>query len=199
MKSLAITFFTAIAIVGIALICDVASGKVSTEENGLVGKTTITRDSRGRIISELTVAINGKEWQETSMRQLSYYDNKNEAVTYKKVDGSWMATSKVVTETSNGVPVSLSYFVSSPSGRWVEVAEQKADDLSSNDVVDDVVFDADGNLVMKATYVYKDGERLGIQKEEYGYEDNTQKTRVFYAWNGDRWSKTVSAKVVSEE
>lgn len=199
MKTLAITFFTAIAIIGIALICDVASGKVSTEEAGLVGKTTITRDSRGRVISELTVAINGKEWQETSMKQLSYYDNKNEAVTYKKVDGAWMATSKVVTETSNGVPVCYSYFVSSPSGRWVEVAEQKADDLSSNDVVDDVVFDAEGNLVMKATYVYKDGERLGLQKEEYGYEDNTQKTRVFYAWNGDSWNKMVSAKVVAEQ
>lgn len=198
MKTLVITFFTAIAIIGIALICDVASRNVSEQETGLVGKTVITRDTRGRVITELTMAISGKEWQETAMKQLSYYDNKNEAVSYKKVDGSWAATSKVVTETANGVPVNYTYFISSPSGRWVKVAEQQADDLSSNDVVDDIVFDENGNVVMKATYVYRNGEKLGIQKEEYGYEGDTQNTRVLYSWAGDSWSRTVSTKVVAE-
>lgn len=198
MKTLAITFFTAIAIVGIALICDAASGKTSTEEAALVGKTIVTRDDYGRVISELTLAINGKEWEEAEMRQYSYYDNKSEAVTYKKVDGAWAATSKVVTVTANGMPVSLAYFSSTPRGEWNEVAEQKADDLSCDEVVDDLVFDANGNLVMKATYLYNEDGKVGLDKEEYGYEANSQKTRVQYAWNGNSWIKTVSSKVVAQ-
>lgn len=198
MKTLAITFFTAVAIIGIALFCDYASSSITTDESSLVGRTTITRDSQGRVVSELTVAINGKEWQETAMKQLSYYDNKIEAVTYKKVDGAWIPTTKLVTETDGGMPVSYAYFSSAANGNWVELAQQKVDDLSSNDVVDDVVFDANGNIVMKATYVYHDGEKTGIEKEEYAYEGNTPKSRVSYAWSGSAWNKTLSAEYVAE-
>ncbi len=198
MKTLAVTFFTAIAIVCVAIVCDMASGRNTTEDSGLVGKTILTHDSEGRITSELTIAINGKEWQETSMKQLSYYDNKVEAVTYNKVNGAWTAASKVVTESVNGEPANSTYFEADPSGKWVAVAEQKGDDLSDDEVVDDMVFDAEGNLVMKATYVYKGDNKVGISKEEYGYEGSTQKSRVSYAWVGNAWNKTVSAKLIAE-
>lgn len=198
MKTLAITFFTAVAIIGIALVCDYASTTISASDNALVGRTTITRDSQGRVVSEVTVAINGKEWQETAMKQLSYYDNKTEAVTYKKVDGVWIPTSKLVTETEDGMPVSYAYFTSAPNGSWIELAQQQADDLSSSDVLDDVVFDANGNVVMKATYVYHNGERTGIEKEEYAYEGNTPKSRVSYAWSGNGWNKSLFSEYVAE-
>ncbi len=92
MKTLAITFFTAVAIVALALVCDVTTSAGSDDSKGLIGKTILSRDSKGRVTSELTIAIDGKKWQETFMKQLSYYDNKIEAVTYKKVDGSWLAS-----------------------------------------------------------------------------------------------------------
>lgn len=198
MKSLAVTFFTAIAIISLALIFDVTSSDGVTTASGRVGKTILTRDSQGRVTSELTFAIDGKKWEETVMKQLSYYDNKIETVTYKKADGVWNASSKVVTETEGGKPVRSTFFQASQSGKWIVIAEQKADDLSNNEVVDDLVFDSAGNLVMKATYAYRDGQKVGLQKEEYGYENNKQKMKVFYAWNGNSWSKTVSAKVVAE-
>ncbi len=103
-----------------------------------------------------------------------------------------------MTVTDGGEPVSSTFFEAAPSGRWNFVAEQKSDDLSSSDVVDDMVFDADGNLVMMATYAYRDGVKVGLRKEEYGYDDNKQKTRVLYAWSGDSWSRAVSTKVVAE-
>lgn len=198
MKTLAVTFFTAIAIIALALVCDMAARNFASD-NALVGKTTVTRDAYGRVVSELTVAFDGNEWRETTMRKLSYYDGQNEAVSYEKVDGLWVATSKVVTETLNGQPVSFTYYVASPNGsKWDRVAKQMANDLSSSDVLDDYVFDADGNLVMKATYVYRDGEKLGISKEEFSYQDNTPTSRVSYAWNGDSWDKALSSDFVGE-
>ena len=179
MKSLAVTFFTAIAIISLALIFDVTSSDGVTTASGRVGKTILTRDSQGRVTSELTFAIDGKKWEEAVMKQLSYYDNKIETVTYKKADGVWNASSKVVTETEGGKPVRSTFFQASESGKWIVIAEQKADDLSNNDVVDDLVFDSAGNLVMKATYAYRDGQKVGLQKEEYGYENNKQKMKVF--------------------
>ena len=199
MKTLAITFFTAIAIISVALACDYVSSTATSDANGLVGRTTVTRDSQGRVISELTVTIDGNEWRETSMKKLSYNDNKTEAVSYEKVDGSWVATSKVVTETAEGVAVSNTYYVASANGsKWEQVGRQMANDLSSSDVLDDYVFDADGNLVMKATYVYHDGQKLGIEKEEYSYTDNAPATRVSYAWNGDSWGRALAAEYVGE-
>lgn len=198
MKTLAITFFSAIAIIGVAMFFDMMSVRDNVSEDCLIGKTILTRDAAGRVTSELTIAINGKEWQETSMKQLSYYDNKTEIVTYNKVDGSWSAASKVVSAIVNGEPVSSTYYSATADGKWLAVAEQKEDDLSNSDVVDDLVFDADGNLIMKATYLYKGDSKIGLQKEEYGYEGSTEKTRVFYAWGENHWNKTLSSRIVVE-
>lgn len=63
MKSLAVTFFTAIAIISLALIFDVTSSNGVTTASGRVGKTILTRDSQGRVTSELTFAIDGKKWE----------------------------------------------------------------------------------------------------------------------------------------
>lgn len=196
MKTLAVTFLSAIAIICAAIICDSLTNESCDEDACLVGKTIVSRDIYGRVTNELTLAINGKEWRETSMKQVSYSDNKVETTTYDKVNGTWVPVSRLVSVSVNGVDATKTYYEADAAGHWSIAANFDEADLSNDDVVDDLVFDANGNIVMQATYVYNGDKRVGLQKEEYEYEGNSQVRRTSYSWGADQWRKDLSSKLI---
>ena len=192
MKTLVITFMSAIAIVVAALTYDMITSDGNANDH-LVGKTIVSHDSLGRPVNLLTLTTTGKEWKETMMKQNTYNGNSVTSATYIKENGNWVATTKFTYDNVDGTLALTKIEQMTPDGNWATQAEIDLADLSEDDgMMNDMVFDADGNLVMNATYLYKGDNRTGIQKEEYTYEGSQMKRTTSYSWgeNGN-WQKQI--------
>lgn len=199
MKTLAITFVSALLIVGAALLYDNMKGVETTEGEIMVGKTVVTYDATGRAVNELTLTTNGKEWKETMMKQMSYTGGTVETATYVKNEGEWVATARMTYENVEGTLALTKVERMGADGQWSTQAEIDLADLSDDEgMMNDMVFDASGNLIMNATYVYDEQGRRGIQKEEYDYEQDRLKRRVSYEWGeeGD-WQKQLVSNLMA--
>lgn len=200
MKTLAITFISALTIICVALAFDKSSAAGPAGDGCLVGKTIVTHDALGRVCNELTLTTNGKEWEETMMRRTSYDGDNVEAVTYKRKDGDWQATTKMTFSKAGETLACTAVAVMETDGEWRQVAKRDLTDLSDGDgLVDDMVFDSKGNLIMKATYVYESGRKVGLDKEEYTYNDGRARQRTSYSWDDGAWQRQVVANVVTKE
>lgn len=200
MKTLAITFISALTIICVALAFDKSSATDATGDGCLVGKTIVTHDALGRICNELTLTTNGKEWEETMMRRTSYDGDNVETVTYRRQDGDWQATTKMTFAKTGEALVCTSAAVMEADGEWHRMAQRDLTDLGDDaGLVDDMVFDSKGNLVMKATYVYENGRKVGLSKEEFTYNGGRARQRTSYSWDDGAWQRQVVANVVTKE
>ena len=73
--------------------------------------------------------------------------------------------------------------VASPEEDWVKSIEARLASLSAEaDVVDDLVFDAEGNIIMSATYKWQDNAKKGVNKYEYAYNNGSLSQVTSYVW-----------------
>lgn len=200
MKTLALTFISAAAIVGAALIYDKATTSESFEQNIMIGKTIVTHDAAGRPVNQITLTTNGKEWEETMMKQTSYEGDEVKTATYCKQDGQWVATTKTTFANVGGTLTISRIEKMTPDGQWKTQAEIDLADLSDdNGLLNDIVFDENGNLIMNATYVYDNGARQGLQKEEYQYNNDQISQTVSYSWDPDgKWQKQMVSNLLAK-
>lgn len=199
MKTLATTFALATAIIIGAIAYSNSNSNASEMEVYNNGRTIVSHDALGRIVSELDVVADGKEWNETTLRQTTYEDNTAETVTYIKENGMWVAKTRQISEMSNGTISNVIRYDMSIDGRWVVKGEMPTNDLSQeSSIVDDMMFDAQGNLVMKATYQYDNDGKHGLEKDEYVYVNGERKRTVSYTWNDNAWQKTSVNNIVSK-
>ncbi len=176
MKALAITFGIAFAIIGAAIFCETPS----SDDICKTGQTLVTQDQDGRTIMELTLEAKGKKWQEVSKIQTSYSGNVAESISYEKNNGEWIATQRTVSQSS------------CDSDHSYALDKIIVDDNTYNDML----FDANGNLIMLATYQWTDSQKHGISKQEYEY-NNQQPTKIStYAWDGKDWNKQTVSNLV---
>ena len=200
MKTLAVTFLTAAAIVIAALAYDKATNTNSLNNDIMIGKTIVTHDAAGRPVNQITLTTNGKQWEETMMKQTTYEGDSVKTATFSKQDGQWVATTMSTYTNVEGTLILARIEYAAPNGKWATQAELNTDDLSEdNGLLNDIVFDANGTLVMNATYIYDNGNRKGLQKEEYQYSDNKISQTVSYTWEEDgEWQKHIVANQLAK-
>lgn len=80
---------------------------------------------------------------------------------------------------------------------WSEAVEARLASLAEeSDIVDDLIFDANGHVLMLATYSYQGNVKSGMDKKEYDYDDKGNLRGVTtYAWNGNDWKKSAASAV----
>lgn len=199
MKTLAVTFISALAIICIAITYDKSAAANDSGRDFLVGKTIVTHDSQGRPISELTLTARGNAWEETMMKRTSYDGPAIESVVYTKTNDGWKASTRQTYVNTGGVLVCTSISRMASDGEWdVQIARDVEDLSDGDDHLDDMEFDSRGNLVMKATYVYNGDSRVGLQKEEYFYDGGKMSQTTSYSWDGGSWQKQMVSNLVEE-
>ena len=197
MKNLIFTFGLAIAIIGGAIAVDTIFGTDS--ENCKLCKTVIEKDAKGRVTQEITLTADDKAWVETSKKETEYTPSFIETISYVKKGEEWVATDREISSVRMGLVTSVSTFAKACDGSWVKTSERDLNNLSSDlDLVEDLVFDANGNLIMKATYEWTENGKSGISKEEYEYAQGETNKVTSYNWNGRSWEMATISSVVAK-
>lgn len=199
MKTLAITFAFALAIISLAIYKGSVNSSATVNYDN--GRTIITYDAMGRVVSELSMITDGKKWKETTLRQTKYNGQFAETTTYVKRNTAhgeaWIAASRQVCEIACGKSAYVVRYESLKDDKWAVEAERASNDLAAeSDIVDDLVFDDKGNLVMKATYKWDEDGKKGLQMEEYQYDNNEYMRLVSYAWSNDGWEKKAVSNII---
>ncbi|MBQ3634919.1 MAG: hypothetical protein II951_04805 [Bacteroidales bacterium] len=81
--------------------------------------------------------------------------------------------------------------------KWSEAIEARLASLAEEtDVVDDLVFDNNGHVVMSATYCWSGESKNGMDKKVFDYDDNGNlKSVTSYAWSGNDWKKEATRNI----
>lgn len=195
MKNVVITFALAIVVIGAA----VAYNSLAAENevaNYKQTRTVVVNDNTGRVIEVLTKEVDGEKWVETKKQAMTYADGKVETVSYLKEDGDWSPVEKVVSYLCKGNVLSATHYTLE-GGVWnVGRVDDYADLSANSDVVDDMVFDKDGNLVMKSTYLWDGNAKKGVSREDYEYANGKCSRSISYVWNNGTWEKTVVSDIL---
>ena len=189
MKNVVITFALAIVIIGAALAynSNAAGHEVASYKQT---RTVVVSDNTGRTVEVLTKEIDGGKWVETKKQSLKYSDGNVETVSYLKQGDEWSPVEKEVSYLCEGNVISATHYVMD-NGVWsVGSVDDYADLSAGTDVVDDMVFDKDGNLVIKSTYKWSGDVKTGLSREDYEYANGKCSRTISYAWNNGGWEKT---------
>lgn len=192
MKHLTITFAVAVGLICVAIMYNKAQVNENEMGTTTIAKTIVETDVEGKVTSELTMVIEGNRWVEKSKKEISYAHGCKTEVTYAFEDMKWVEVAKVVKSYSGEESLSNEVCYAMTDRVWVEKENKSYTDLSKdNGVLEDTVYDKDGNLIMSATYKWEDEEKeTGIEKTEYVYDAEGSLCRVVsYTWNGKSWNK----------
>ena len=192
MKHLTITFAVAVGLICVAIMYNKAQANENEMGTTTIAKTIVETDVEGKVTSELTMVIEGNRWVEKSKKEISYAQGCKTEVTYAFEDTKWIEVAKVVKSYSGEESLSNEVCYAMTDRVWVEKENKSYTDLSKdNGVLEDTVYDKDGNLIMSATYKWEDEEKeAGIEKTEYVYDAEGSLCRVVsYTWNGKSWNK----------
>lgn len=196
MKQLAITFGVALAIILGTMIYGTFSepqAQLSLRQT----KTVLTLDEQQRPITAVTYAAQGDKWVPVAKTETSYGDLENESIDYLMSNCEWTPQRREVAESVCGIELGKRLYQMGADGAWQLTAQRSSDDLSLDDgLVDDVVFDTQGRVVMKATYAWDATSKVGLQKTEYNYEGGRTKEVTSYVWSGADWRKDAISQVV---
>lgn len=198
MRGFIVTFSIALSIVCAVI----AFSKVNANPNDLdtttVAKTYVETDKQGRVVSELTMVHEQGMWVEKYKRVISYTNDEVIDITYEFNDGKWKQVSNTVrTYDEESLLSKVTFELQEANSTWLQKESLDFADLSysPDDMVHDVVYDANGNLLQDAVYEWKDGHKgRGLEMQEFSYNGNGEMTtRTTFQWHGGGWQKeTVS-------
>jgi hypothetical protein len=192
MKHLTITFGLAVGLICAAMWYNKTQSNDMEAGTATIAKTIVETDAEGNVTSELTMVISGNRWVEKSKKEISYAQGCRTELNFDYVNGIWVEVSKVVKMYGEYETLNNEVCYAMSNKEWIEKGNKTYTDLSlDNGLLEDLVFDKDGNLIMSATYEWNDNAKnKGVNKVEYVYDGNGMPCRMIsYAWDGESWSK----------
>lgn len=191
MKNLAIVFGVALAIVLGTMIYGYHGGPSATPANACrVTRTVLTLDEQSRPVAAVVYQQQDGEWVPVAKTETTYDGQTSEATTYELRNCEWTPVARTVSESACGIELAKRTYQMTPGGEWQLTYQRQSDDLALDDgLFDDVLFDAHGHVLMKATYAWDDNGKVGLEKTEYQYDGDDPTQSVSYSWNGSGWNK----------
>lgn len=154
-------------------------------------KTTFISDPSNQISTQVKQVYEDGRFQNTEKIETISDFNMTTTISYAFVDSRWMPMSKVIVEhTENGSEMSESVYTAGSDGHWMLLSHTSLTDLSQdNEMWNDVVFDANGNEVMVARYIWSDSNKVrGVGKKVCEYsESGLCEKQVNFEWVDDKW------------
>jgi hypothetical protein len=193
MKHLTITFGLAVGLICMVILYNKSQSNELEAGTTTIAKTIVETDANGNVTSELTMVIAGNRWVEKTKKMMSYGQGCKTEVNYEFNDGKWVEVSKVVKLYNAEEVLNNEVMYAMANQIWVEIEKRSYDDLSTDsDVMEDLVFDKDGNLIMCATYMWNGSVKdKGVNKTEYVYDGGGAPCRqISYDWKNDSWHKS---------
>ena len=193
MKHLTITFGLAVGLICMVILYNKSQSNELEAGTTTIAKTIVETDANGNVTSELTMVIAGNRWVEKTKKMMSYEQGRKTEVNYEFNDGKWVEVSKVVKLYNAEEVLNNEVMYAMANQVWVETEKRSYDDLSADsDVMEDLVFDKEGNLIMCATYMWNGSVKdKGVNKTEYVYDGSGAPCRqISYNWKNDSWHKS---------
>lgn len=200
MKKLIITFTLSIGIICAIVFYNIYKGDDATSEVTFI-KTLVQNDSVGRPSVTLTLELVDNKWIESELSEKFYDESSTTTIISAFVNGNWEKREKIIEDYYNGQVQGKTIYKPLNDEWKFESKVNLTDDLSKdNGIFHDIVFDMYGNLIMDATYMWNDKNNIGLNKEEYIYDENEKMIqKISYVWQNNQWQKNLVADLLYQQ
>lgn len=192
MKRITLIFALSITLIAVVVAHNFFNHSDNDQNHYTIARTIVHTNPDNMISSKITMTLKNDKWVESSKVEYNYNGNQIEEICFENRNGNWEKTKKIVRELNDTKAlISKTTYTYNQSNTWETDTEEQFTDLSLDDnLVHDIVFDKDGNLIMDATYKWDEGSSNGISKEEYTYEkDGKPHQKISYVWSSNEWVK----------
>ncbi|MBP5365262.1 MAG: hypothetical protein J6Y82_05000 [Bacteroidales bacterium] len=192
MKRITLIFALSITLIAAVAAYNFYNHSDHDQNHYTIARTIVHTNPDNLITSKITMTLQNDKWIESTKVEYNYNGNQIEEIRFESHNGNWEKTKKIVRELNDAKAlISKTTYTYNQSNTWETDTEEQFTDLSlDNNLLHDMVFDKNGNLIMDATYNWSEGLSNGITKEEYTYEkDGKPNQTISYVWSSNEWVK----------